>query len=286
MADVKRKLGIYISDKSLYYGVSEPDSGRSLLKIGSYDFSYDLDSLIEEGSQKQRDGLQEVIQNLQQKFDAGLARLVTHPKHECWANLPKLVKDTSDERNAHLEMLTGETDRSKMQLYWFDVSKQNYKFLVIRNSEIMSEYQYLTKSIPEVEFVSDFEIGRRWITHSDNRGSFLTICCRGSVISVASYMLGKLRAATYIHFDHIDDLPYLWSLNAKHLPWMKGFHEQIYLYGQHTQRTMDMLLPYLDTGAEIISMNSLQKIQVDADEKTYGFALELAYPAILLSLQD
>jgi len=285
MADVKRKLGIYLSEQSLYYGVAEPDSGRSLLKIGSYDFSYDLDSLIEDGSQKQRDGLQEVIHNLQQKFNVGLARLVTHPKHECWANLPKLVKDTSDERNAHLEMLTGESDRSKMQLYWFDVSKQNYKFLVIRNSDIMSEYQYLTQSVPEVEFVSNFEIGRRWITHSGNRGSFLTISCRGSVISVASYMLGKLRAATYIQFDHIDDLPYLWSLNAKHLPWMLGFHEQIYLYGQHTQQTMNLLMPYLDSGAEIISMNSLQKIQVDADEKTYGFALELAYPAILLSLQ-
>lgn len=285
MADVKHNLGIYISDQSLYYGISEPESGRSLLKIGSYDFSYDLDSIIEEGSQKQHDGLREVIQNLQETFDVGQAHLAIHPKHECWVSLPKLVKDTSDERDAHLQMLTGKSDRSKMQLYWFDLSKQNYKFLVLRNSDIMKAYHHLTKSIPEVEFVSDFEIGKHWVSHSDNRGSFLTICCKGSVLSVASYMLGKLRAATYIHFDHVDDLPYLWSLNAEHLPWMQGFHEQIYLYGEQTQKTLDILMPYLDSGAEIISMNSLQKIKVEAEEKTYGFALELAFPAILLTLQ-
>ena len=286
MADVKRNLGLYISGQSLYYGVSEPGKSRSLLKIGSYDFSYDLDSLIEEGSQKQRDGLHEVIHNLKDAFDVEQAHMAIHPKYECWVSLPKLVKDTSDERNAHLQMLTGMGDRSKTQLYWFDLSKQNYKFLVIRNSDIMKAYQYLTQSIPEVDFVSDFEIGRHWISHSDNRGSFLTICCKGSVLSVASYMLGKLRAATYIQFDHIDDLPYLWSLNAEHLPWMRGFHEQVYLYGKHTQKTINMLIPYLDSGAEIISMNTLQKIHVEAEEQTYGFALELAFPAILLSLQN
>jgi hypothetical protein len=69
-----------------------------------------------------------------------------------------------------------------------------------------------------------------------------------------------------------------------HLKWLRGLHEEILIYGQDTQIFVNLLRPYLDPASAIVRMDNLANMKVDADEKTYGFSLEEAFPAIILSL--
>jgi hypothetical protein len=112
----------------------------------------------------------------------------------------------------------------------------------------------------------------------------MTICCFHNCISVASFILGKLRGATYIFYDEIQDLPYLWLQHSQQLSWMKGLHEKVYVYGMKAFRVIDILQPFWDDAGTVTKMDTLDKIKIDADEKTYGFNLENAFPAIMLAL--
>jgi len=277
-------LGIYITSKALFYAVSAKGSTDFLKKIGAFDFNFQMDTVFDEQLTGSVDNLSDVVKNLCSKYDVSSIRCLVQPGHECWSSLPKMVKDKEDERETHIQILSKGKERSRLQLYWFDVSKPRFKFLVIRDRHLMKTYQQVTGGSVETDFVSEFEIGSLWSKHASIKGSFMTIACTNSSLSVASFVLGKLRAATYISFDSIWDLPYLWKLYSNHLPWLTGFHEQLYLYGEASEIVFNNIRPYLDQSADIIIMDSLEKWGVMSTEETFGFDLELAFPAMLLSL--
>ena len=112
----------------------------------------------------------------------------------------------------------------------------------------------------------------------------MTICCYQNCISIASFILGKLRGATYIPYDEVQDLPYLWLQHTQQLNWMGGLHEEIYVYGENAFQFIEILEPFWDDAGTITKMDTLEKIQIEADEQTYGFNLESAFPAIMLAL--
>lgn len=279
-------LGIYITSKALYYAVSakESESTGFLYKIGAFDFNFQMSTVFNDRLPDSVENLSRVIQNICSKYAIDSIRCLVQPGHECWSSLPKMVKDKEDERETHIKILSSGKDRSQLQLYWFDISKPRFKFLVIRDRYVMNTYQNITEAGTETDFVSEFEMGSLWSKHASIKGSFLTVSCTNSVLSIASFVLGKLRAATYIPFSNIWDLPYLWKLYSNHLPWLTGFHEQIYLYGEASEIVLNNIKPYLDQSAEIITMDSLKKCGIRSEEQTFGFDLELAFPAMLLSL--
>jgi len=278
-------LGLHFSANQLFYAVNEPGKPGRLARIGSVDFNFNVTSAVIQGDDRHFHGVQTVVRQLKKQYDIRLVRMISAPYHECWTSFPKLVYDKSDEREAHLGILMKGLNRSQMLPTWYSLSNADYKFLVIRNQAIMDGFDKLASVIPTSEFVSDFELGQRWIQHSGTSGSFLTISCYNDLVCVASFLLGKLRGATYIKFESLDDLPYLWLQGAEHLKWMKGLHEQVYFYGLQAYEVMEILRPYLDDASEIIKMDNLHKMAVEADEDTYGFNLERAWPAILLALE-
>src|SRR5690606_36347818 len=110
--------------------------------------------------------------------------------------------------------------------------------------------------------------------------SYLAIACHPGCISVTSYLLGKMRGATFFRFDAYDDIPYLWLQAAKHVRWMQGLHEQILVYSIQSQVVRDLLYPVLDPAAQMLLMASLGVMGVAAAEQTYNFDLSQAFPAI------
>jgi hypothetical protein len=173
--------------------------------------------------------------------------------------------------------------RKQIHSAWYPLSNNDFKILRLRTTQSIERFQKLTEGFPEAEFWSSFEIDGKWVSLSRPGGSALMICRFGNCLSVSSFILGKLRGATYICFDDIDDLPYLWLQKAKDLPWMQGLHEHIRLSGSHSQEVIDMLRPFLDKDGTITKMDTLDKIQIGADEQTYSFDLSMAYPAMMMA---
>ena len=93
-----------------------------------------------------------------------------------------------------------------------------------------------------------------------------------------------MRGCTYIEYDELTDLTYLWNLYAGHLPWMKGMHENTFVFGHFSKHVTDILKGFWHDHGTIHIPHSLNIIKVDAPEKTYGFRLESAFPAILMSI--
>jgi len=104
------------------------------------------------------------------------------------------------------------------------------------------------------------------------------------LISISAYLLGKLRGATYIAYDDAEDLPYLWLYYANNLKWLNGLYENVYVFGANVENLIQIIRSNLDQSAHIHRFETLTDIGVTADEQTYGFNLEAAFPAILLSL--
>jgi len=80
------------------------------------------------------------------------------------------------------------------------------------------------------------------------------------------------------------DLPYLWNLYAVNMPWLSGIHDNIFIFGHSARRAAEQLTPYWHDHGTLTFLDSLDAMQVSATEKTYGFPLESAFPAILMSL--
>ena len=284
-------LGVCFLANQLYYAVynSTPDQNRNgapkaIRRIGSIDFSFNVEKAIRFHESDHFPGIRASFQQLKQQFMVNQLRMVIPPIHECWTTLPKLVYDKSDERDAHLAILMKGVDRKNIEPYWFSVSNQDYKFLVVRNKEFLQGYNQIASLFNKSEFLSDFELGQRWEQHSRVRGSYLTVSCYRNVLCVSSFLLGKFRSATYIPFDEMDDLPYLWLQYANNLQWMQGLHETIYVYGWRAYQVIDTLKPFWDDASYVQKMDSLAKIGVSAEEETYGFSLDHAFPALMLAL--
>ncbi len=278
-------LGVCFSGNSIYYAIAEEPGSNRLAYIGRTELHFTVLDAIKPGETELQTYIFRIIDRLRTKYDAEVVRMLTFCQFECWTTLPKLAYDDRGEREAHLRYLTNGQSRDKTETYWFDLSNRDYRFLTIRNRELMKIYEQFAKSISGVDFCSDFEIGLQWVQHSGAKGSFMTLACNPHTVSVASYLLGKLRAATWLRYREKEDIPFAWKQSETHMKWMKGYHEEIVLYGSKTGRVADLLRPFWDGSADIVKMNSLELMKVEAEEKTYSFPLEEAFPAIMMAIQ-
>lgn len=284
MDQLNPNLGLCFFENQLFYAVNDIYNTRKLARIGSVNFNFDVTHAILSGDPAHFPGIKKTVTQLKEQYKINHIRILSFPSKECWTTLPKLVYDNADEREAHISILMNGVDRKHIHPTWYTLSNQDYKFLLLRNTEALRGLQKLTPNASTTDLISEFELGDRWIRHCNPGGSFMTVCCFTNCLSVSSYILGKLRGATYIAFDEPEDLPYLWLRYTKELSWMQGLHEEIHVYGSQAYRIIDILQPFWDEAGRIVKMDMLNKIQVEAEEETYGFNLELAYPAIMLAL--
>lgn len=284
MAEHHPSLGLCFFEDRLFYAVNEPEQNRKLARIGSFDFNIDVTETLLKNSGQHFRGISQTVNQLKKEYDIQRLRILSFPTQECWTTVPKIVYDDSDEREKHINILMNGIDRKQIHPTWYKLSNQDFKFLLLRNNQSMRGLRQLASDTSTTDLISDFEIGSRWIEHASPGGSFMNVCCFKNCISVSSFILGKLRGATYISYDEIQDLPYLWLQNAKELDWMQGLHEQIYVYGAGAYRIIDILQPFWDEAGSVTKMDTLEKMQVEAEEQTYGFNLEQAFPAMMLAL--
>jgi hypothetical protein len=283
MGQAATNLGICFSSDHLFYAVSETERAKEIKYLGAVDFNFNVQQSLVSRDEDEFPAVMEAIRNLKDQHRVDRIRIQTHPSHECWSVLPKLVYDKADEREAYLNLLMRGINRRYIEPMWFGLSNQNFKLLLVRNQNVMEGYRRLTSTIGRGEYYSDFELGQCWMQHTGQKGSFLTVSIHNNIISIASFLLGNLRAATYIKFDDLTDLPYLWLQQAEHLKWLNGLHEYIYVYGEQTDQLIDVLTPYWDDASTIFVLDSLEKMQVKAPEKNYSFSLTKAFPSILMA---
>lgn len=277
-------LGLSFFDHQLFYAVYDPEQPTHLTRIGAVDFNFDVAEITLSNNQDYVPGLRNTVLDLKNRYNVAHVRVLMDPSMECWTVLPKLVYDDAVEREAHINILMNGRSRKEVHPAWHDLSKDNFKLMRLRTDTTLRGIQVITADIANVDFVSAFEIGEDWIRHTRPGGSFLTVGCFHNCISVSSFILGKLRGATYITFDDPDDLPYLWLQKANELSWMQGLHEQIQVYGREAYHFIEILQPFWDDSGTVTKMDTLKKMHVTAEEDTYGFDLERAYPAIMLAL--
>lgn len=277
-------LGICFAGRQLFYAVNHPDNPSNLQHIGSIDYSFPLVEVLSDADSNEFLGLATSINNLAEQYSCKTLRMLSPTRYECWSTFPRLVQETPDEREDHLAILMDDVPRHQLETTWHELSNRDYKLMMVRNRALTQNYQALAKGFSESDFVSEFELGSEWHLHTGMKGSYLTIHAHNGKIVLASYLLGTLRGATWIRCDDLNDLPYLWSYHARHLPWMNGFHEQAYLFGESGLEVADVLSTFFNDSGTIQLMNNLSDMQVEADEETYGFRLESAFPAVLLSL--
>ncbi|MEX2574591.1 MAG: hypothetical protein WD317_09850 [Balneolaceae bacterium] len=277
-------LGICFADHQLFYAVNGQSGGARLQHIGCIDFNFPVLTAVSGSDSENSDSLKKSLCRLQDKYTCDSVRMLTPAVLECWSTFPRLVYETADEREDHLSIVMEGLPRSDMESTWHELSNQDYRLLTVRNRHLTENYRKLTLDFSQSDFVSEFELGSDWQYHTGMKGSYLTVNCQPDHLAVSSYLLGKLRGATFIRFESIDDLPYLWTCYARNLAWMNGIHEQIYVYGYCGLEIMEVLSSFLGETGQVILMNNLEAMNVKADESTYGFKLESSFPAIMLSL--
>lgn len=284
MSDFTSNLGVCFFADRLFYALNDPQNSKHLFRIGSFDFNFDVNKAITLRDETHFPILQNIFDKLFTDHKIQSVRALTHPGEECWTALPKVVYDNPDEREDHLSILMKGVERHDIEPTWHTLSKNGFKFLCLRRRAVMQGFNDLTTKIAITDFASDFEIARKWSAFSKPGGSFLMIGCHKNILTITSFLLGKFRAATYLRFDDISDVPYHWLQQATNATWMNGLHENIFLFGHHTHETEQSMQSFWDPASNITHLNSLEKIGVVADEQTYGFDLAAAFPAILLSL--
>lgn len=284
MAESGTNLGICFFSNRLFYAVNNADSPRSLKRIGAFDFNFNVIDAVSSQHPGQLENLVSALSSLCKKFGIRTVYALTYPSYECWSILPKIVYDDPDEREDHINILMQAVEREDIEPTWHSISNNDFKLLQIRRRSIMKGFERLCPDAAYTEFLSDFELSARWEKMHKNGGSFLMIGSHQNLIAVTSCILGKLRAATYIEYDSIDDLPYLWLQKSSHLSWLKGIHEHIFLYGDKCFAVSEIMQGIWDEASTVTKLNSLKDIGVEAQEETYGFDLAAAFPAIVLAL--
>ncbi len=278
------RLGICFFDNRLFFAVGRSQEKAEIDHIGAVDFNFDVASALFEAQQHALANLGNTIRHLKDRFNFTHLNVLLHPRGECRTILPKIVYDNSEEREAHINILMSGVKRKHIHTSWHSLSNEKYWLLKLQTDAAMQGIENFTNGYSNIYLASTFEIGRRWMRHANPGGSFLTVCCYKNCIDISSYILGKLRGTTYITFDHADDLPYLWLQQSNTHTWMKGLHEQIQIFGFKTGKYIEILKPFLDDASSITKPDSLKKMNVTAREKTYGFDLAQAYPAVMLTL--
>ena len=284
MADQDVQLGLYSDNGKLFFAAARPSTSPRLTGLGSVDFQTDPVLALLEGNDGVVASLAETLEKLIQEHRVSRVCFTTPASLECWSMVPKPVHDDQEEWLSHLDILMRGSESEAIETRWFELSNRDFRLVSIRDHALGTKLAELVPSHISVELRSEFELGTLWMSHSQFHGSFLTISAANNVVSICSYMLGKLRAATYFAFEDTRDIPYLWLQHTSHLPWIEGMHEYIIVYGDHSEETMRILDTFLKETPERVVMNSLKKMNIAADEETYPFPLERSFPATLLAV--
>lgn len=277
-------LGVCYADNHLFFSVNHPSKDNQLEHIGSIDFSFDVESAIITGDQQGFPVLKTSLESIGEKYECSTVKILSPATEECWTIVPRAVYEHSSEREAHIALLMHGFGREEIEATWHALSNADYRLLLLRKRPSMKGFNHLLGAFRDSEYVSEFEIGNDWQLHRQANGAFLMIHCTGGYISVSSYLLGKLRGCTFIRYEDPADLPYLWKMYADSLNWMEGIHDEVHIFGHHSHTVSEALSPYWDDSGTIHVMNTLDVMNVDAVEKTYGFPLESVFPAIMMSL--
>jgi len=277
-------LGICFANRQLFYAVNHPSKPESLTHIGCIDFNFSIADALINPDGEAFSGLSSSLSSLSGQYNCPTLRMLSPSRFECWSTFPRLVYETPDEREDHLSILMNGVPRNELEATWHELSNRDFRLLMVRNRNLSEQYRTLAATFSQTDFVSEFELGMEWHQHTGMKGSYLTVHAHQGGLCLASYLLGKLRGATHIRYEDLNDLPFLWNYHARQLNWMDGFHEQVYVYGEAGLEVSDILSTFFQEAGSIRLMNTLDAMSVDTEEKTYGFRLESAFPAVLLSL--
>ncbi|MDG5766834.1 hypothetical protein QA596_05090 [Balneolales bacterium ANBcel1] len=284
MPAMDAQLGINFDSNKLFYAVSRPAKTGVVEHIGCIDFSFDLIHSVSTRDPETFPGVCDTLHNLMKDHNTARSFAVSPPSFELWSIIPKTVFDENQEREAHLNILMQGMDSGQADLQWHSLSNRDFKLLSARRKDDILTFTSLLGNAGQDHLFSDFQIGQQWLRHSQFRGSFLSVSSYKGRLSISSYLLGKLRAATFFSYDDIRDLPYHWLQHASHLSWIQGLHEYVMVFGEHSGEIVETLSTYWDDSSDILVMDSLKKMQVTSEEETFSFPLERAFPAVLLSV--
>lgn len=275
------RLAVCFFDQRVFYAVGEIGKPDPILRIGSHEFNFSIADAFRSSDQMKIEGVYAILKAIKQEFSITDLQVITLPIHECWATFPKIVQEDPAEREAHLGILMYGVERSSLDVTWHELSNRDFRLMVVRDSRIMNAFSRMGELVTKTAYNSECETGSKWYSHHRTTGNYMTICSYPGLISVSSYVLGKLRGATMIRFEVLDDLPFFWEFSAQRLRWMKGLHEQILFYGIQAKHIQDRLVTLLDPSADIITMDSLKVMGLNVEEETYNFELSQAFPAII-----
>lgn len=284
MEKLPAKLGVCFSGNQLYYALSSEEKAQTLDRIGKVDFNFDINSAILGRDNDSFAGLIDIFQRLIKQHNIKQLRCLYPAILETWSSLPKSVYDQSNEREAYLKILKYGENRQQLEPFWYDINNRDFRFLAVRNKHHTQGYQKIGDLFGSYELCSEFEVGMSWLENPRVSDAFKTIGCYENHIVVCSYVMGKFRAATYIRFKFLEDLSYLWLQHSSNLGWLSGIHDTIFFYGPNSFKAIEILRSLFDAGAKSIRLDNLKDMQVSANEETYGFSLEEAFPAIILAL--
>lgn len=275
------RLAICFFDQRVFYAVGEIGNPEPIVRIGSHEFNFSIADAFRSSDVMKIEGVYAMLKSIKQEFAITDLQVITFPTHECWAIFPKMVQEDPVERESHLGILMYGVERSSLDITWHELSNRDYRLMIIRDNRIMRAFSRMGELVNKTAYNSECEIGSKWFTYHRTIGNYMTICSYPGLMSVSSYVLGKLRGATIIRYEVLEDLPFLWEFNAQRLKWMKGLHEQILIYGVQARSVQGRLFAHLDTTAEIVTMDTLKDMGIQADEATYNFELSQAFPAII-----
>jgi hypothetical protein len=275
------RLAVCFFDQRVFYAVGEIGKPDPIVRIGSHEFNFSIADAFRSSDDKKIEGVYAILKSIKQEFSVSDLQVITLPSHECWATFPKIVQEDSAEREAHLGILMYGVERSSLDVTWYELSNRDYRLMIVRDSRIMNAFSRMGELVTKTAYNSECETGSKWFTHHRSTGNYMTICSYPGLISVSSYVLGKLRGATMIRFEVLEDLPFLWEFSAQRLRWMKGLHEQILFYGIQARHLQERLAAHLDSSADILTMDSLKVMGLNVVEETYNFELSQAFPAII-----
>ena len=284
MPDQDVQLGLYSDNCKLFYATARPSTSQGLLGLGSIDFQTDPMIALLDGNDVIATSLSETIDKLVREYGVSRVCFTVPAPMECWSMVPKPVFDDPKEWRIHLDILMRGSELESIETHWFELSNRDFRLVCIRDHSLGTKLAELLPREISIQLRSEFELGTLWMNHSQFRGSFLTVSAANGVVTVCSYMLGKLRAATYFSFEDTRDIPYLWLQHTSHLPWIEGMHEYSIIYGDNSEEIIRILDTFLKDTPERIIMNSLKKMNLPTNEETYPFPLERSFPATLLAV--
>jgi hypothetical protein len=276
-------LGLHTTGHFLYFAVGSPGAPDPIRHIGQVRISVDTERVLRRNDPDGLLTIERAVTFLIKRYGITQLRLFMPCDMECWAGLPKLAYDLPEEREAVIRSLMPGQLRPDIVATWHEMGNRDYRMLTLRLKPVTGGYRHVADLVAESELVSEFEVGQKWVAHHASKGGVMVVGCHSNRISVAAYALGGLRAATWFSVEDPADARFLWSMVASEAPWMTGVHDQIIVYGAMSGPYQEALRPMWDSGGRIVRMDSLATMGVRAPEETYGFALEDAFPAIMMA---